>query len=141
MYGIAVGPTRFPIRIDRGFRWFVRLWGVTEDRAYVDVSDEFDARFGRFRFSVPIEEIVRWRIEGPFRSITALGIRRSIRHADLTFGGSAHGGVRIDLRRPVRWGPFGVPAFYVSADDLVGLGAALERAGIPGEDALRAPRG
>ncbi len=138
---MAVTPTRFPIRIDPRFRWFIRLWGVTADRAYVDVSDEFDAHFGRFRFRVPMADVVRWRIEGPWRSITALGVRMSVRHRDVTFGGSAHGGVRIDLRAPVPWGPFRVPALYVSADDLVALVGALERAGIPGEDARRAPRG
>lgn len=134
-----MGPTRFPIRIDRRYRWFIRLWGVTADRACVDVSDEFDVRFGRFRFRVPMADVVRWRIEGPWRSITALGVRKSIRHGDVTFGGSAHGGVRIDFRRPVRWGPFRVPALYVTVDDVAALAAGLEAAGIPGEDARRSP--
>lgn len=81
------------------------------------------------------------RIDRRFRWITAPGVRRSIRHADATFGGSAHGGVRIDLRRPVWWGRLRVPALYVSADDLIALPRALERAGLPGEDARRARRG
>jgi hypothetical protein len=129
----------YPIRIDPRFRWLIRLWGVTPERAYVDVSDELDARFGRFRFRVPIADIVRWRIEGPFRWITALGVRRSIRGGDVTFGGSAHGGVRVDFRTPVRWGRLHVPALYLTADDLEGLAAELERRGIPGSDARRDP--
>ncbi len=132
-----MGVDRFRIRVDPRFRWLLRLWSVTPDRAYVDVSDDLDARFGRFRFRVPIANVVRWRIEGPFRWITALGVRRSIRGGDVTFGGSAHGGVRVDFREPVRWGLLHVPALYLSADDLEGLAEALGRLGIPGIDARR----
>jgi hypothetical protein len=78
-----------------------------------------------------------WRIEGPFRWITAIGVRRSLRHGDVTFGGSPHGGVRIDFREPVTWGPLRVPAIYVPADDLDGLAAELGQRGITGEDARR----
>ena len=42
----------------------------------------------------------RWRIEGPFRWITAIGVRRSVRHARRDFAGSPHGGVRIDFKEP-----------------------------------------
>jgi hypothetical protein len=128
---------RYPIRIDPRFGWLLRLWGATPEHSYVDVSDELHARFGRIRFRVPISDIVRWRIEGPFRRITALGVRLSIRGGDVTFGGSAHGGVRVDFRESVRWGLLHVPALYVSADDLEGLAAELERRGIPGVDARR----
>jgi hypothetical protein len=129
--------SRLPIRIDGRFRWILRLWGVTPDRAFVDVSTVLDARFGRVRFRVPLDNVVGWRIEGPFRWVTAIGVRRSLRGGDVTLGGSAHGGVRIDFRSPVRWGPLRVPALYVSADDLEGLAAALARRGIPGVDARR----
>ena len=86
-----------------------------------------------------MDNVARWRIEGPFRWITAIGVRRSVRHGDVTFGGSHHGGVRIDLHRPQRWGILNVPAIYVPADDLEGLAAELERRGIPGGDARKAP--
>jgi hypothetical protein len=59
----------------------------------------------------------------------------SIRHRDLTFGGSHHGGVRIDFRERVPWLAFRIPAIYVPADDLEALAAALAARGIPGEDA------
>ena len=61
----------------------------------------------------------------------------SIRHRDVSFDGSNHGGVRMDFRTPVRWTIFRVPAIYVSADDLDGLAGALMARGIPGEDARR----
>ena len=86
-----------------------------------------------------MDNVARWRIEGPFRWITAIGVRRSVRHGDVTFGGSHHGGVRIDFHRPQRWGILNVPAIYVPADDLEGLAAELERRGIPGGDARKPP--
>jgi hypothetical protein len=133
---------RFEIRLSHGpGGWFVHLFGARPGRAHVDVGDgpdgEVDAVFGRFRVRTPLANVTRWRIEGPFRPITALGVRRSVRHADVTFGGSAHGGVRMDFRSPVRIGPLPVPALYVSADDLDALAAALRERGIPGEDARR----
>ncbi len=131
---------RFPIRIGRRSRWLVRLlFGATPDSAWSDVGDgAFAARFGRFSFRTSLDNVERWQIEGPFPWITAIGVRRSIRHGDVSFAGSPHGGVRLDFRRPVRSGPFDVPAFYVGADDLVGFAAALASAGIPGRDARSA---
>ena len=134
-----MAPVRFPIRIGRRSVAFVRLWTARPETSYVDLGDAPDGllevRFGRVRFSTPIENLASWRIEGPFRWITAIGVRMSIRHRDVSFAGSPHGGVRIDLRERVPWGPFRVPAIYVGVDDLEGLAAELERRGIPGTDA------
>jgi hypothetical protein len=100
-------------------------------------DDALTVRFGWWSFEVPISHIVRWRIEGPWRWITAIGIRRGIRHGDLSFAGSPRGGVRLDFRSPVRWKLFRVPALYVGVDDLEGFAAELSTRGIPGEDARR----
>lgn len=94
-----------------------------------------DVHFGRLRFRTPVANIASWRIEGPFRWITAIGVRRSIRHGDVSFAGSAHGGVRIDFKERVPWGFLRVPAIYVSVDDLAGLAGELARRGIAGTDA------
>lgn len=103
--------------------------------AEVQIADgEFDARFGRARLRTPISNILGWSIEGPFRWITAIGIRRSVRHRDVTFGGSTHGGVRVDFREDVPWSLFEVPALYLTVDDLEGMAAELTRLGVPGED-------
>ena len=126
---------RFPIRIGRRSRAYLRLWTVRPDTAFVELGDDIDVRFGRFRIRTPLANLASWRIEGPFRWITAIGIRRSIRHGDVSFAGSPHGGIRIDFRQRVRWGPFQVPAIYVGADDLDGLAAELMRRGVPGADA------
>ena len=130
---------RFPIRIGGRSRAFLRVaFGVKADNAWAEVSDDgFTARFGRFEIRTPLANIAGWRIEGPWRWITAIGVRRSVRHADVSFAGSPHGGVRLDFRVPVRWGRLTVPAVYVAADDLDTCAAALAARGIPGEDARR----
>ena len=128
---------RFPIRIGRRSRGYLRLWTVRPETAFVDVADEVDVHFGRFRIRTPIANIASWRIEGPWLWITAIGVRMSIRHHDVSFAGSPRGGVRLDFRDLVRWGPFKVPAIYVGVDDLDGFAAELARRGIPGADARR----
>jgi hypothetical protein len=126
---------RFPIRIGARSRPLLLLFGVRAGNAYVDLDGEFDARFGFYRVHTPLANIASWRIEGPWRWITAIGVRTSIRHRDLTFGGSPHGGVRVDFKAPIRFGFYEIPALYVTVDDLEGLAAALAARGIPGVDA------
>lgn len=132
--------TRYPIRIGARSRPLLRvLFGVTEERAWVELRDATVAcRFGRFDFTVPLEDVVRWRIEGPWAWITAIGLRRSIRHGDISFAGSPRGGVRLDFRRPIPWFFFSVPAAYYGVQELDGFAAALGERGIPGEDARTA---
>ena len=126
----------FPIPLGRRSRPLLRLlFGVRPDRAWVDVNDELVARFGWYEMRTPMTNIARWRIEGPFRWITAIGVRMSVRHGDFTFGGDPHGGVRIDFREPIRWKIFRVPALYVTVESLSALAAELDSRGIPGEDA------
>lgn len=128
----------FPIRVGRRSKGVLRLFGVKGDRPpVVRIGDDLDVEFGRFRFRTPVTNIVSWRIEGPWEWITAIGVRRSVRHGDVSFAGSPRGGVRVDLRDRVRWGIFRVPAVYLGAEDLEGLAAELERRGIPGVDARR----
>jgi hypothetical protein len=130
---------RFPIRLGRKSRPILLLFGVRSHNAYVDLGpDELEARFGFFRMRTPLANIQRWRVEGPWLWLTAIGVRRGIRRGDITFGGNHKGGVRIDFHEPVRWVPFArAPTLYVTVADMNGLGAALTAAGIPGEDALR----
>jgi hypothetical protein len=135
-------PSRFPIRVGPRSRRFLRaFFGVRAGDTWIDLGDgpagPLEVQFGWAHFRTTMDNVSRWRIEGPFLWITAIGIRMSIRHRDLTFGGSHHGGVRIDFRTPVRWSLFRIPAIYVSADDLDGLAAELARRGIPGDDARR----
>ena len=128
---------RFPIRVGRRSWPVLMFFGVRPDNAWVDIEDDLEVRFGWYRFRTPISNVASWRIEGPFRWITAIGVRASIRHRDVTFGGSPHGGVRIDFREPVKWGLLRVPAIYVPADDLDALAAELKQRGVTGQDARR----
>ena len=127
---------RFPIRLGRRSKPLLRVFGVRGvENAYVQLDgDELDARFGFAHARVPLSNVVAWRIEGPWRWITAIGVRRSIRHGDLTFGGSPRGGVRLDFRERVKLGPFRIPALYLTVEDLEGLAAALVARGIAGVD-------
>lgn len=129
--------TRYPIRIGSRSALLLRVvFGVTPDNAWAAVDgDEVTIRFGRFEFLASVSNVTRWRIEGPWRWITAIGVRRSLRHADISFAGSPRGGVRLDLREPQRWYRLRVPAVYAGVEDLEGFAAELSRLGIPGEDA------
>jgi len=128
---------RFPIRVGRRSATLLRLvFGVRSGSAWAELGDgRLRVRFGRSELSTSLTNLRRWRTEGPWPWITAIGIRRSIRHGDVSFAGSPHGGVRIDFVDRVPWGPFKVPAVYVGADDLDAFAAALAAGGVPGEDA------
>jgi hypothetical protein len=137
---MTVAPTvqRFPIELGRRSRSLLRvLFGVRPDRAYVHLDEDLDARFGFGHLRTPLSNVVSWRIEGPWLWITAIGIRRGIRHGDFTFAGTHRGGVRLDFRERVRAMGFRVPALYVTVEDPAAFTAALTARGIPGEDARR----
>ena len=114
------------------------LFGATPETAWAAIDDDaVSARFGRFSFSTPLANVERYRIEGPWRWITAIGVRMSIRHGDISFAGSPRGGVRLDFRERIKWRFFRVPAYYVAPADLAAFAAALAARGISGEDARK----
>jgi hypothetical protein len=128
---------RFPIRIGRRSRPLLRLFGVRDGNAWVELNGGVDARFGFFGLRTPLSNVVSYRIEGPWLWLTAIGVRTSLRHRDVTFGGSPHGGVRLNFRERVRFGLLRIPALYVTVDDLEAMAAALSAHGVPGEDARK----
>ena len=83
---------------------------------------------------MPLTNVERWQIEGPWLWITAIGMRRGILSGDITFAGNHKGGVRLDFKTAERRGILKIPRLYVTVADLPGLGRALSEAGIPGED-------
>ena len=97
-------------------------------------SERLTARFGFFRAEVSLANIVGWDITGPYRGWRAVGVRRTLGTRDLSFGGSAHGGVCLHFREPVLVGRFSITDLYLTVDDLAGLGAALMANGVPGHD-------
>ena len=128
---------RYPIRIGSKSRLLLRVaFGVTPERAWAEIgAGVVRCRFGRFEFAAPVTKVARWRIEGPWCWITAIGIRMSVRHRDISFAGSPRGGVRLDFSAPVRWGALRIPAAYYGVEDLEGFAAELTALGIRGEDA------
>ena len=125
----------FPIRLSPRLRPILFLFGVRPDRAEVRLDDErLVARFGFFGAETPLSNIAAWDITGPYRWWRPVGVRRTIGTHDLSFGGSAHGGVCLHFREPVRIGRLGVTDLYLTVDDLEGLGAALAARGIAGQD-------
>ena len=125
---------RFPIRLQAPT--ILRIFGVQPgEKAMVTLTAEaLHARFGWSQARVPLADITSWDISGPWHPLTALGVRRSIRGGDLTFGGSAHGGVQVHFRVRPEILIFRPPSLYLTVDDLEGLGAALTARGIPGTD-------
>jgi hypothetical protein len=132
-------PTRFPIRIgSRSRPLLLVIFGVRERNSYVELThDELVAQFGYYGLRTPLDNIARWRIEGPWLWITALGVRRGLRLGDITFGGNHKAGVRLDFKGPIHWHFVRVPRLYVTVSDPEGLSAALTTLGIEGEDARR----
>ncbi|MBF6606555.1 MAG: hypothetical protein IVW53_13355 [Chloroflexi bacterium] len=125
----------FPIRIQPGLRPILLLFGVSARSAAVALDgDRLMVRFGFFRAETSLANIARWDITGPYRWWRAVGVRRTIGTHDLSFGGSAHGGVCLHFREPVRVGVFRVTDLYVTVDDLERLGAVLTDHGIAGQD-------
>ncbi len=128
-------PQRFPIRIDRRSQLVLLLFGARPANAYVDLGgEELDAHFGFFRLRTPTSNLASWGIEGPWRWITSIGVRFSVRGHDLTFGGTNRGGVRVDFREPVSHLGVRVPALYLTVEDIEGFAAALTERGLTGTD-------
>ena len=132
--------TDFPIRIGRRSRLFLRfVFGVRPGHDLVRLGDGVvEIRFGWLTPRIPVTEIAGWRIEGPWRWFTAIGVRVNWLNRELSFCGSPRGGVRMDLRERFHYGPLRTPALYVGVEDLEGFAAALAALGIPGEDARTA---
>jgi hypothetical protein len=125
----------FPIRLQPGLGPILLLFGVRRDRAAVRLDGErLVARFGFFRAEIPLANISRWDITGPYRWWRAVGVRRTLGTHDLSFGGSAHGGLCVHFREPIRVGWFSVTDLYLTVDDLDALGEALTSVGIEGKD-------
>ncbi len=125
----------FEIRLQPGLRPILLLFGVRGGNASVRVDAErLIAHFGFFSAETPLANVERWDITGPYRWWRAVGVRRTFRTHDLSFGGSAHGGLCLHFREPVRVGRLSVTDLYVTVADLEGLGAALAERGVNGRD-------
>jgi hypothetical protein len=126
-------PTRFPFRFDSAYRRLARLFGVTPERAWVDLGEEeLEARYGPWRVRTPVRNIAAAEVTGPYAFLKTAGpARLAITDRGLTFASNGDRGVRITFYTPVPGiDPFGRirhPELTVTVLDVDGLVEALAR--------------
>jgi hypothetical protein len=115
--------------------WWSRLFGVTEQRAYVAIAgDQLRARFGPWFVETPVANIRHLEITGPYRLWRIAGpARYSPADRGLTFATRNDRGVLICFDEPVTGldplGRLRHPNLTVTVADPEGLVAALVAAG------------
>ena len=124
---------RFSFRFDPAYQRLARPFGVTPERAWVDLSeDELEARYGPWRVRTPLSHIAAAEVTGPYSFLKTAGpARLAITDRGLTFASNGDRGVRIAFRTPVvgieRAGRIRHPELTVTVLDVDGLLAALRR--------------
>jgi hypothetical protein len=124
---------RFPFRFDPAYQRLARPFGVTPERAWVDLSDEeFEARYGPWRVRTLMSNIAAAEATGPYSFLKTAGpARLAITDRGLTFASNGDRGVRITFSSPVtgidRAGRIHHPELTVTVLDVDGLIAALTR--------------
>jgi len=125
--------TRFSFRFDPAYRRLAGLFGVTPERAWVDLSeDEFEARYGPWRVRTSVDNIASAEVTGPYSFLKTAGpARLGITDRGLTFASNGESGVCITFHAPVpgidRSGRIRHPELTVTVVDVDGLVAALAR--------------
>ena len=67
-------PTRFPFRFDSAYRRLARLFGVTPERAWVDLGEEeLEARYGPWRVRTPLRNVAAAEVTGPYAFLKTAG--------------------------------------------------------------------
>ena len=123
--------TRFPFRFDPTYRRLARLFGVTPERAWVELGDaEFAARYGPWRVRTPVGNIAQVEVTGPYAFLKTAGpARLAVTDRGLTFASNRDRGVCLSFRSPVagidRSGRIRHPELTVTVLDVDGLVEAL----------------
>ena len=134
-------PQTFPYRIGRWSRFLLVPWGVRAGHREVVVDEErLLSRFGWVTAEIPLSDVERWEITGPYHWIRAIGIRHTLFHQDISFCGDAGRTVRLYLKseRQISFVRH-ASQVYLGVDDLEGLAAHLTAHGIPDQDLRRKP--
>lgn len=129
----------FPLRLERPWRWLLRLVGVRPGAAQVELTSEgrLHATFGRLTVETTIDNVCGYRITGPYRWWKAIGPRGSLADRGFTFGTSARDGVCICFREwvPTKYVRGGrMEALTVTVAEPERLASALAARGVSGED-------
>jgi hypothetical protein len=126
-----VGVQRFGFAFDALFRAAALPFGVTPSTAVVVLDNgAFRARFGPWRVSTPLANIVAAEVTGPYRRIKTAGpARLSFSDRGLTFATNSRRGVCLTFAQPVAGleptGRLRHPNLTVTVADPAGLVAAL----------------
>jgi hypothetical protein len=121
----------FPFEFDPRYLRLARLFGVTPERAWVEVADgQFEARYGPWRLRTPLANVVAADVTGPYAFWKTAGpARLAITDRGLTFASNGRRGVRLSFREPVagidRFGLIRHPELTVTVRDVDGLVEAL----------------
>jgi hypothetical protein len=124
---------RFPFRFAPAYQRLARPFGVTPERAWVDLTDdEFEARYGPWRVRTPLSNIAAAEVTGPYSFLKTAGpARLAITDRGLTFASNGDRGLCITFDSPVsgidRAGRIHHPELTVTVLDVEGLIAALGR--------------
>ena len=124
---------RFEFRFASAYRLAARPFGITPERAWVQIDEEhLLANYGPWRLRTPLANISRVTVTGPYRFYRTAGpARLGITDGGLTFASNADRGVLLSFRErvpaidPLRL--FHHPELTVTVADVRGLLSALGR--------------
>jgi len=94
---------RFTFSIDPRYARVLRVFGVREGRAWVEIGPtDLRVRYGFWRFQTAIANIDCARVTGPYRSaLRAIGPHISLQDRGISFCTNLERGVCILMREPV----------------------------------------
>lgn len=125
--------TRFPFRFQTSYRLLARPFGISPERAWVEVGEEeLDVRYGPWRVRTPVRNIAGAEATGPYAFWKTAGpARLAITDRGLTFASNGDRGACLSLHVPVagidRWGLIRHPELTVTVLDVDGLIETLSR--------------
>jgi hypothetical protein len=102
---------RFLFRFDPKYARINQRFGVTPDRAWVEVTDdELRAQFGLWRVRTPLANVASAAITGPYRFAKTAGpARLGVTDLGLTFASNGERGVLITFKKRIAGiEPFGI---------------------------------
>ncbi len=122
---------RFAFRFTEPYVRAARPFGITPDRAWVEVGgEELVAQYGRWSVRTPLTNIAAVKLTGPYRFVKTAGPPRlGITDLGLTFASNGERGVEIAFRRRVHGvmpqGPLTHGELTVTVDDPEALAQLL----------------
>lgn len=122
---------RFEFRFDPAYRIAALPFGITPERAWVQVDDEhLMANYGPWRLHTSLANVRNVAITGPYRFYRTAGpARLGVTDGGLTFASNGDEGVLMSFRRRVpAIDPLGLirhPELTVTVADVGGLVSAL----------------